>query len=383
MKQIVCLSTSNWHPTPTRKQQVMSRLKDAEILYFEPPVTWLAPLKDPGARGRLRAGKTGERVKDGLTVYATPPVLPFYNKLRWVNALNMRRQARFVKKIMAAHGFENPLLWAYSPTAADIAGRIPHSGLVYDCVDRHSAYKGLITPAVVDGMEADLARAAGTVFATAKGLADTLKAYNERTFLIPNGANFELFNRASGDLPAPAAFDGVSGPVFGFVGALQECVDYSMVRHAALEEPGWTFVFAGSQIPGADLSPLVGLPNVRLLGLVPHDELPPYVAQFDVCLNLFKTGKLAQDVSPLKFYEYLAAGKPIVSTPQPLQVLDYADSVYIAATGPEFTACCRRALDEARNPERPDAAAARRRRVEYGRAASWDARVAEIERLIQ
>ena len=383
MKQVVCLSTSNWHPFPTRKHQVMSRLKNADVLYFEPPVTWLAPFKDRAAFARLLPGRP-ERAAPNITVFAVPPVLPFFNRWRFINKLNMRLQARFVRKVMARRGFEKPLLWVYSPTAADIAARIPHGGLVYDCVDRHSAYKGHINPAVVDGMEADLARAADTVFATAKGLYDTLKAYNERTFLIPNGANFELFNSAASPkgtqspaIPAPAAFDGIPRPVFGFAGALQECIDYGMVRHAALERPEWSFVFVGKRIPGADLSPLAGLPNVYLTGLVPHEELPGCIARFDVCLNLFKSGDLSRDVSPLKFYEYLATGKPIVSTPHPLQALDYADVIHIAADGPELVSCCARALDEAAG-----GGAGARRRVEYGRAASWDARVAEMERLL-
>ena len=89
MKQIVCLSTSPWYPIPTRKQQVMGRLSDAEILYFDPPVTYLAPLKDKNARPRLRAWKKpGEQVAENITVYSLPPVLPFFNKYRFINRWN-------------------------------------------------------------------------------------------------------------------------------------------------------------------------------------------------------------------------------------------------------------------------------------------------------
>ena len=158
MKQIVCLATSPWHPIPTRKQQVMSRIPDAEILYFDPSVTYLAPLKDPNARPKLKAYRQpGEEIKPGLTVYALPPVLPFFNKFRWINRLNQKRMARYVRKCMKEHGFEKPLLWVYSPVTADLVDHVPHSALVYDCVDRHSAYGGLMNPALVDQMEADLA----------------------------------------------------------------------------------------------------------------------------------------------------------------------------------------------------------------------------------
>ena len=158
MKKVVCLSTSPWHPFPTRKQQVMSRLSDAEILYFDPPVTYLAPLKDSAAREKIRAYRNpGDAVQENITVYALPPIWPLFNKFRWINRLNQKKIARYVNRKCREHGFEAPLLWVYSPTAVDSVDRISRSGLVYDCVDRHSAYGGLMNPTVVDAMELELA----------------------------------------------------------------------------------------------------------------------------------------------------------------------------------------------------------------------------------
>ena len=126
MRQIVCLSTSNYYPFPTRKQNVMNRLAGSEILYFDPPVTWLAPLKDRSTKSRLMQYRHGgQRVQDHITVYALPPVLPFGNKFRGVNRWNQQRQARYVNRILAQHGFAQPILWCYSPTSADIIDRIP------------------------------------------------------------------------------------------------------------------------------------------------------------------------------------------------------------------------------------------------------------------
>jgi len=386
MNQIVCLSSSPWFPLPTSKQQVMSRLHDAQILYFDPPVTYLAPLKDKSLKPRLRDyKKAGQRIKDGLTVYALPPIIPFYNKFRFISKLNGRKIARFVRKIMIKHAFSDPVLWCYLPTAADIQKRVPHSALVYSCVDRHSAFKGFINPAVVNGMERELAAACNAVFCTASGLYDTLKPYNERTHMIPNGANYELFSsvaRPDGNMDAipkdmyPDDMFTIKGPVLGFVGALQACIDYALVEYAAREKPEWSFVFLGKALPGVDLSALEALTNVHFLGLKPHRDLPRYLALFSVCLNLFRSGDLAKDVSPLKFYEYLATGKPIVSTPQPDQVLTYEDVVYIARSPQEFVKKCEAAIRE-RDAWRVG------RRLEYARAASWDARVAEIEKFLR
>ena len=98
MNQVVCLSTSPWHPIPTRKQQVMRRLPDAEILYFDPPVTTIAKYKDPSVKQKAQAFRQpGEVIRPGLTVYAQPPVWPFFNKYRAINRRNQKRLARFVQ----------------------------------------------------------------------------------------------------------------------------------------------------------------------------------------------------------------------------------------------------------------------------------------------
>lgn len=372
MKKIVCMATSPWYPIPTRKQQVMSRIPDAEILYFDPSVTYLAPLRDKSARAALSAWKKpGVHPQQNITVYSLPPVLPLYNKFRWINKLNQRRMARFVRKKMRAHGFETPLLWVYSPVTVDLVDHVPHTALVYDCVDRHSAYGGLMNPALVDAMELELAAKTDQTFATAQALADRLRTAQPHTEMVPNGANFERFSQALQPQPVPEDISTLPHPMFGFVGALQTCIAYDYLEAAAKARPQWNFVLIGNEKPGADLSRLRALPNVHLLGLRPNEQLPQYLAQFDACLNLFVDNALSKDVSPLKFFEYLATGRPIVSTRQPEQILQYAPLIEIAGSAEDFIRCCERSLADA-TPERIAA------RVEAGRACSWDSRVAQL-----
>ena len=121
-----------------------------------------------------------------------------------------------------------------------------------------------------------------------------------------------------------------------------------------------------------DLSHLRQYPNIVFHGLVPQPELPAYLAQMEVCLNVFRAGALSRDVSPLKFYEYLATGKPVVSTREPLQVEDFADVVYIARDADEFIALC----DAAAAENDPEKAA---KRLAYGAQCSWSERVRQIE----
>ena len=377
MRQIVCISTAPWYPIPTRKQQVMQRLSDCEVLYFDPPVTYLAPLKDREAKEKLRAWrKPGEKPAPHVTVYATPPVLPFFNKFRWINRINQKKLARFVGKKLREHGFSAPLLWCYSPTSCDLIAHVEHRGLVYDCVDRHSAYGGLMDPALVDAMELELAAKSDAVFATAEGLAQRLREANPETRFIPNGADFERFHAASEPQPLPEDFPAIDGSVFGFVGALQTCIAYDYIEYAAQQRPDWHFVFIGGEKPGAALSLLKTLPNCHFLGLKPNKQLPQYMARFDVCLNLFADSDLSADVSPLKFFEYLATGKPIVSTRQPKQTLQYADVIQIASDPEDFVRQCEIALQDAA----PARCAAR---IECGRSCSWDSRVEEIRNCLK
>ncbi len=378
MNQVVCLSTSNWHPFPTRKQQVMGRLKRTRVLYFDPPVSRAAPLKDPSAAARLRAWRhEGEHISDRITVYAMPPVLPMYYKFPFLNRMNQRKIGRYVRDVLQIHGFEKPVLWCYSPTSVDLLDHVPHSALIYDCVDRHSAYGGLMTPHVVDALEEKLARRANVVFATAQGLYDRLETFNDNTFLIPNGANFELFNKAATDsLPFPDELFNIQAPIIGFLGTLQPCIDLELLTFLADQRPQWSFVCIGPVQAGVDVTALKARKNIHILGLKPHKELPRYMARFDVCLNLFRPNSLSKDVSPLKFYEYLATGKPIVSTEQPDQVKQYADVITVATSPREFLAGVDAALKETNNWVVG-------KRIAYARAASWDNRVEEMTRILK
>ena len=138
------------------------------------------------------------------------------------------------------------------------------------------------------------------------------------------------------------------------------------------ERPDATIFLIGRTLPGVDLSHLKQYKNIVFHGLVPQPELPAYLAQMDVCLNVFRAGALSKDVSPLKFYEYLATGKPVVSTREPLQVEDFRDVVYIAHDADEFLALC----DEAAREDAPEKV---EKRLAYGEQCSWTERVRQME----
>lgn len=380
MRKILCLSTSNYYPFPTRKQNIMNRLEDCEIIYINPAVTYIAPLKDKSVK--LNGYKDAPvQAKEHLWVYNQPPVLPFYNKKRSVNEINQKRLAKYLAEIINHHGFGKDFyVWCYSPTVCDLIAPLAKAvGMapaelwkrtIYDCVDRHSAYPGMIDPKVVDTMEEDLARSVGTVFATAEGLYERLKQFNQNAFLIPNGCNFELFNKVFGmDKDSDKT-------VLGFVGMLQECTDYSCLEAVAKEFPDAEIQLIGKKLPGVELSSIEKYKNINFVGLLPQEELPNRIKNFDLCLNIFRNDDLSKDVSPLKFYEYLATGKPVVSTPVPLQVRDYDSCIYIAETTDEFVAKCKEALAETIDSPK------RAMRLEEARKCSWDERVKTMRNIL-
>jgi glycosyltransferase involved in cell wall biosynthesis len=194
---------------------------------------------------------------------------------------------------------------------------------------------------------------------------------------LPCGVDFEAFNSsAERNLPFPDDLFNIKNPIIGHFGCLDGNANLQIIKKAAEAHPEWSFVFVGSvltELSSLHSSSLNGIPgNVHVLGEKPRHHLPAYISRFDVCVNIANSSLASAE----NLYQYLASGKPVVSLPHPAQALDYADAIYLAGTPEEFISLCKKALGER------DAWKVRRR-VEYGRAASWDARAAELERTIK
>ena len=346
MKQILCLSNEPWSSSPGRTQQLISRLRDTQVLYFSP--------------ARRGPGQDGRKVRPNVTAYSLPPLLPVPERCAPLFQLERRRLGRFIAGRAARHRFRAPLLWTTSPEHVHLLDHLSYDGLVYDC-DRE--WEGL--PPIWEG---SLAQAADVVFAASPQLRDRLSPCSSNIALLPNGVNYPLFS-GQGNAARPDPIPRARGPLLGWTGTIRPDLDLSPLLYAALARPDWTFVLIGREVAGVNLQTLHALPNIRFLGLRPNEALPGYLAHFDACLNLFDASPLSKDVSPLKFYEYLATGKPIVSTPQPAQVLQYSSIIHVAHTPEAFIAACEACLQDD---------GAQQARMDAGRAASWDSRVEEM-----
>ena len=256
MKQIICLAGQPWSSSPGRTQQLLSSLRDTQVLYFSP------------AAGQLDRSylKKGKKVRPNITAYTLPPTwVPVEETYGRLFRPGQRKIGRFIRSVAARHRFREPLLWATDPRQVHLLDLLDYGGLVYDC-DREWEDLPL-------DWEGCLAGAADVVFAASPLLADRLAPCSSNVALLPNGVNFPLFSRPS-DLsydPLPQT----AGPVLGWAGTIRPELDLEPLLYAARTMPRWTFVLLGPQGEGNSLLPrLRRLPNVVLPGAAPWPRCP-------------------------------------------------------------------------------------------------------------
>ncbi len=232
--------------------------------------------------------------------------------------------------------------------------------VVYDCMDEWADFPNIGQP-LLDAEQA-LVEGADLVTVTAALLEAKFRNRARRCLLVRNGVDFAFF--AERCIPNPLA-DGLKHPIIGYYGALAEWVDFGLIAAVARAHPEWTFVLVGDVFV-KDLAGLDTLPNVKLTGRRPYEEMPQYLYHFDVCLVPFVLSDVTHAVDPVKFYEYLSVGKPVVTVPLE-ELAIYRDYAYFAE-GPEaFGEAISRALVE-------NDAAAWQRRMALARDNDWDAR---------
>lgn len=259
-------------------------------------------------------------------------------------------------------GIGNPIALIQHPFWFPIAHGLEWSRLAYDCLDHHA---GFFAEGMADlvATERDLIRSASVVVASSKVLADEIERIRP-CILIRNGCDFERF---SGTIKTTSS----SRPVIGYVGAIAEWFDMPLLVAVARMAPQWDFVLVGSAV-GSDSGPARKVENIHLRGEVPYLDVPAIVASFDVCLIPFKVSPLTLATNPVKVYEYLAAGRPVVATPlpelMPLRELD----VLTATTPDEFVRAIENALACADLPARISI------RKDWARMQDWSIRGSEL-----
>jgi len=367
---IVCIAPVDWEPIWNRSQQLMSRFPDTNrILYLEPPATLLSAIKDRGLWFKWGRWLAGPRpVKKNIRLYSPPVVLPFGNVFPLINRINQRWLLFFTRRIMRRLGFAGPLVWTYLPNSLELARGLDPLAIVYDCVDEHSEFSGLINKEVVLSMERELLAHSDLVFTTAEGLFKGKKPYAKNIYLLPNAADVDhFFLTDREETPVPGDIAGLPGPVLGFIGVIHDWIDLDLIEHVAVARPGWSVAMIGPLGPGVNADRLKELPNVYFFGRRDKGELPGYLKAFDVCLNAFRLNELTDRVNPLKIYEYLASGRPVVSVDMP-GVREFGDVIEIAGDYDGFVRAVERALER-------ESGELKKRRLEVAARHSWQVRV--------
>jgi glycosyltransferase involved in cell wall biosynthesis len=382
---IVCLSPQEWHvDLPTNRQQIMRRAAALghQVLFIETGHflgTHLWRLLRSGDRGSLaRRLASRETVSQGVLVRKALNLLPWREKYAvanrfdcWITAKALRRAVRRLPKPV--------VLWLYDPCSARMAGTCGEDLAVYDCVDDYAAQVGpdRLRRSLAVAEDQRAARRARLVFATTTGLFRRMRLINGNTRLVPNAGDFGHFNAAADRAFAPAEVGDLARPVLGFAGNfLAAKVDLGLIENVALARPDWTLLLVGPARPEtADaLAGLARLPNVHWVGFKPYGDLPGYVAAFDVALIPYVANDYTRNCFPLKLYEYLAAGKPVIASGLP-ELAGMEPDVVLTTGLEEFVAAVESAL---RLREDGD----RRRRVDRAARNTWELRTERLLDLV-
>jgi len=273
-------------------------------------------------------------------------------------------QRRVVTDVVESNRIKRFVLWYYTPQALPFSDHLEPDAVVYDCMDELSAFKG--AAAELPALERRLLRRADLVFTGGHSLYEVKKTQHTNIHPMPSSVDVAHFAAARRSPDEPADQAAIKRPRLGFFGVLDERLDIPLLAGLAEARPQWQFVMIGPVVK-IDPAQLPAHPNIHYLGSKAYAELPAYIAGWDAALLLFARNEATRFISPTKTPEYLAAGKPVVSTSIRDVVNPYGkrDLVLIADSVPDFISACERALSEPPEPRRVRADV-------YLRGLSWD-----------
>jgi glycosyltransferase involved in cell wall biosynthesis len=368
---LVYFSAIDWEYTVQRPQHLAQGLaRHGRVLFVDPLGLRRARPGDlKRLRRRLAHTREPREVSPHLTALPAPLASLPFPEIPWAQKWNAHLLGLGMRSWM--RGVETPTVLFGTPSeAAFLAAQVLKPRLMaYDCHDLFPLFHG--RGDLIRESERKIAAHSDVVFATSTDLLERMRVLNSRTVLVPNAADYDHFSKVA---PAPEALSRLPRPILGYMGEIAEWFDVDAVEAVAAAYPSGSLVLLGPLHTSAARA-LLARANVHHLGVKTYAELPGYVGQFDVCLLPFRLTLLTAAVNPVKVYEYLSAGKPVVSTPLK-EVLPLRGLVTIAETG-GFASAVGAALEAAPDPEGRD------RRQEFARKNTWDDRVEQIRRLLE
>jgi UDP-galactopyranose mutase len=326
---LVCFSHLRWDFVFQRPQHLLSRAaRDRRVFFVEEPVF------DEGTM-RLEIGE-----RDG-GVQVVVPHLPNGLCSKVAHDAVLRD---LVLHLLSTQKLVDYVTWYYTPMALSFTSELKPSAVIYDCMDELSAFKG--APRTLQSLEQNLFQKADLVFTGGRSLYEAKQSQHRDVHCFPSSIDREHFMSARTIDEEPDDQKNIPHPRLGFFGVIDERFDVALLDEIAKKRPDWNFVMLG---PVVKIDPEI-LPkhdNIHYLGGKSYKELPRYIAGWDAALLLFADNEATKFISPTKTPEYLAAGKPVVSTPITDVIRPYGEMrlVEIASGADEFIAAIERVLD--------------------------------------
>jgi len=330
---LVCFSHLRWDFVYQRPQHLLSRFaKTRRVFFIEEPI--------------ISSENSGylEISKRECGVWVAVPRLP--TAISEKEAIAM--QQLLLDALFVDAEIQAPILWYYTPMAMPFTQHLEASAVVYDCMDELSAFKGAHPE--LQSRESRLFSFADLVFTGGRSLYEAKQHQHSDVHAFPSSIDVAHFAQARRQVDEPADQATIPHPRLGFYGVVDERMDLALLDGVAQARPDWHLVIVGPVVK-IDPATLPHRANIHYLGGKSYQELPKYLAGWDVTLLPFARNESTRFISPTKTPEYLAAGKPVVSTSIRDVIRPYGDEklVYIADAVPEFVEAIANALDQNQN----------------------------------
>jgi glycosyltransferase involved in cell wall biosynthesis len=398
--KLLYFSANRWGNMARRKPRLAHEFACysdvASVLYVEPSVEtslldlargrldpeYLEPTRRAHARALLGLPR---RVEEKVWAYTgsvkTVPLtrLEAIRQMRVLHRLNQRLYYAGVRRTLQRLPGERLIVWLSHPLQAGALEAFRHRALAcYDWTDDWAAFDVLSTedPSQTVALNDRVLQQVDLVFAVSADLERRATSMNSRTYRIPNATGAEMLDDVQKEGPVAAELAALEGPVIGYLGTVSDKIDYDLVDQMARLQTDWHFVFLGPvwERHHERAVDLKTLGNVHFLGKRSFDQLGPYLRGFDVCMLPHKLTPLTRSMDPIKMYDYLNTGRPIVSTPV-AGIERFADVISVGSSPEDFVAEIEAGLCE-------DAGKATRR-IAYARENTWRQRAAQVWSIVE
>ncbi|WP_151087278.1 glycosyltransferase family 1 protein [Hymenobacter baengnokdamensis] len=355
LPDLVCFAHLHWDFVWQRPQHLLSRFaQHGRVFYVEDAFFHADDLIEPHLEVKER--------QNGVKVL----VVHLPNRLRGDDTASDQAQVAVLKKFFADNGIDTYAFWIYTPMAMSRAREFHPVLTVYDCMDELAQFK--FAPPALRQREQELFRQADLVFTGGQRLYEAKREQHDDAHAFPSSIDKEHFGQARNPkLAEPADQAGIAHPRIGFFGVVDERLDIELLGQLATNHPQWQFVIIGPVVK-IDPATLPHNENIHYLGGKNYQELPAYLRGWDVATLLFARNESTEFISPTKTPEYLAAGRPVVSTSIRDVVRPYGDLnlVQIADDPKDFGKAIAYALEQGKDADW------RTRTDDYLATISWD-----------